>query len=479
MKMKQIKYIWSGVLLLLLFTACDLLDPTDVTNPQTTDESLQQQGTGAATPFLNGVLFRFSDAVEDVIIFTEVVSDNYDNVSTFTSPLLDDPYSIFPTDLTLNHRTSGLYFEIQELRALANVALSTVLPNDPSSTDEQEAEIYFYRGAANMLSAENFSGAPIEENGGLVFSADLLQLAIEDFETALSISQHSDFAPRIHLALARAYRLAGDKSAAVSEADQAISAGGDDFVFYAFYDAENNVNNAYNFTVGRSNSDDYQPLPRLDFLDPKYLDRDSPIPFLKMEEAYLIKSEAALSDGAYGSAAQYLSDAVAIAGQRILEQFVDFDSRRDSEDGVARPDSGFVKADINAEARTGLIFPRDGNQVDVPIISGSSVDPDSALALNDPADLYHALYLARQEIFFYEGRRMSDLGIRLPLMDLEIETNNNINPGEPGTEVVVPSYIPQNFGMDAYSIDGDVTTIEVDMNRVLYDNRVSPFTLPF
>jgi hypothetical protein len=74
---------------------------------------------------------------------------------------------------------------------------------------------------------------------------------------------------------------------------------------------------------------------------------------------------------------------------------------------------------------------------------------------------------------------MSDLGIRLPVMQREIETNSQINPGDPATLVQVPAYIPANDGLDSFTISGSNTVIAVDMNQVLADNRVSPFTLSF
>jgi hypothetical protein len=100
-------------------------------------------------------------------------------------------------------------------------------------------------------------------------------------------------------------------------------------------------------------------------------------------------------------------------------------------------------------------------------------------ALTDPVQILRTLYLARQEIFFFEGRRMSDLGIRLPVMQREIETNSQINPGDPATIVQVPAYIPADDGLDSFSVSGNNTIIAVDMNQVLADNRVSPFALPF
>jgi hypothetical protein len=99
--------------------------------------------------------------------------------------------------------------------------------------------------------------------------------------------------------------------------------------------------------------------------------------------------------------------------------------------------------------------------------------------------MWHAFHLARQEILFLEGRRMADLGIRLPMMLREIDANANIDAGDPGTNPVVPSYIPAGEGMDLYTPTSPYTaggvltttqvTINFDMNRILADNMVSPF----
>lgn len=81
---------------------------------------------------------------------------------------------------------------------------------------------------------------------------------------------------------------------------------------------------------------------------------------------------------------------------------------------------------------------------------------------------------------------MADLGIRLPMMLREIDQNPNISEDDPGTEPVVPSYIPAFNAMDSFSptspYDGDVltttqVTIQYDMNKILTQNNVSPFIL--
>ncbi|MGH7597254.1 MAG: hypothetical protein ACREOI_12945 [bacterium] len=469
---------WQPLLLLvcififvLALNACDFVDPTKVRNPQTTEESLREGGTGATKPFLNGVRFRFADAIEDVAYYTDVASDNYDNTSTFISPQTDFPTAIFPSDLTLDSSTSGPFFEVQELRALADFLLTGVIPNDAEATSEQKAEALFYRGVANLLAAENFAAVPIVENGPALNTAQLLQLAIDDFKTALATSQHADFPTRIHLVLARAYRLAGDKAQAAAEANLAL-AGSPEFVFFAQYDAANNVNTCFNYAVSRS-SNDVQPLPRLDFLDPKYSAQDAPIAAVKIEEAHLILAEVALANGDYAGAVQSLVNAINLAKSRPVTTVSDRDPRS------GRPKGGTVQAGPNAPALAGLVLPRGGAPVPLPAISGTSLQASAVAALTNPVEILYALYLARQEIFFYEGRRMSDLGIRLPVMQREIDTNTQINPGGPGTVAQVPAYIPADDGLDSFTISANNTIIAVDMNQVLADNRVSPFTLPF
>ncbi len=446
-----IKILGVLVLTLVLINGCDLVDPTHVRNPETTEESLQKGSQGATEPFVNGVKEAFANMMEDEAYFTDCVSDNYDNTSTYISPLVDSPTEIFPNDLTLNGADEGPYFETQQLRALANFTLNTVIPNDPIATAEQRAEVMFYRAMANLVGAENFIAMPVVENGAAIAGADLLQAAISDLNGSLEISRHGDFEVRVNLALARTYRLAGNKASAVTAANAALG-GPPDFVFYAEYDAANNENHAYHFSVSR-NTNDMQPLPRLDFLDPKYIDRATPIPSLKMEEAHLILAEAALSDGAYSSAVSHLVDAINLAKSRPTITFVDADPRLD------RPKGGTVQASPTAPAISGLIFPRNGAEVNVPTITGTSLDAAAVASLTDPVEIFRTIYLARQEMFFFEGRRMCDLGIRLPMMQRELETNHNIAAGSLGTAVLVPSYIPAGDTMDSFTITGDNTII--------------------
>ena len=75
-----------------------------------------------------------------------------------------------------------------------------------------------------------------------------------------------------------------------------------------------------------------------------------------------------------------------------------------------------------------------------------------------------------------EGRRMADLGIKLPMSQREIEQNDQIDFGDVGTEVHIPDYIPAGDEMDAFEVaeDGTVTILH-DMNDVIVENDLSPF----
>ena len=79
----------------------------------------------------------------------------------------------------------------------------------------------------------------------------------------------------------------------MSAADAALGAD-PGFAFLQEFDASSIDNTAWAFLVSRA-LQEMQPLPRLDFLDPKYLVRTQGISVAKAEEMHLIKAEAALA----------------------------------------------------------------------------------------------------------------------------------------------------------------------------------------
>ncbi len=469
--LSNIKLALIFTFMVLLYTGCDLIDPTEVENPDITQEKLFQDATGGAKPLITGLEYAFADAVNRSTYFLEVVSDNYVNVSTFISTQLDNPRLISPNDQYLGDARE-IYFKIQTLHALCDFGLNTVLPKDAEATDEDKAITLFYKGMAILLLCENFQAFPLQENGQMIRSETAIKNAIEAFNHSLALGGN---ASNIKLALARAYRIDGNKTAAVQAANDALAIN-PNYIFYANYDPINLSNRTTGFLVVRPQQD-MQPLPRLDYLDPKYptVNGSDPIPVLKTEEAYLILAEAALSNGSINEAKTAMINAVNLVASRATRTIIDNDRRRN------RPNEStyLVKADANSPAIAGLIFKREGATVTNYPISGTSLTEQKINSLNTIDELFHALYLMRQEIFFTEGRRMSDLGIRLPVMGRQIDANPNVHQGDYGTSVFVPNYIPQGNGLDDFTIDtsAGVVTITYDMNKILTENKafVSPF----
>ena len=94
---------------------------------------------------------------------------------------------------------------------------------------------------------------------------------------------------------------------------------------------------------------------------------------------------------------------------------------------------------------------------------------DSALEL---------VYLMRQEIFFAEGRRPADLGIRLPLCEVEAANTTN---GASYTEAWIPQFVPRNYGLDEFTVDDEAKTVTIahNMNRIIVENARTSDAAPF
>jgi hypothetical protein len=473
-KINSIKVLFCLSVFVLMITLfyCDLVDPTEVKNPQITEESLSANPNGGTTPLITGLKFAFADAVRMTVLATEVVSDDYDNTYTYVSPDLDFPQNITPDDQHINS-TAFIYFKIQNLRALADFGIETIIPKDIMATNNQKGEVYFYHGTAYLLLAENFWAFPVKENGSAITAANAIKIAIDDFKKALTLTTDNTVITNCTYALARTYRLNGDKTNAEIQAKAALALN-PDYLFQAEYDPTSLSNYVDAFVVTRGNND-YQPLPRLDFLDPKYTGDGDPIAFLKAEEPNLILAEVAVANGDLTTAKTYMKTAVSVAKARETTTYTDRDTRKN------RPNdpSYSVKASASAEAVMGLIQKRSGSTVTIYSVSNTSLTESKIDALTTQNQIVRALYLLRQEIFFLEGRRMSDLGIRLPVMRREMDANKNITAGSPGTTVVVPGFIPAGDGMDKFTIDAATKTVTItyDGNQIIADNYnlIRPF----
>lgn len=77
-----------------------------------------------------------------------------------------------------------------------------------------------------------------------------------------------------------------------------------------------------------------------------------------------------------------------------------------------------VRASSEDKFIEGLVLNRSKGLITVPAVSGTSVDADR-MRNAFGKDFLELVYLLRQEVFFAEGRRFSDLGMRLPLCEVE------------------------------------------------------------
>jgi hypothetical protein len=129
----------------------------------------------------------------------------------------------------------------------------------------------------------------------------------------------------------------------------------------------------------------------------------------------------------------------------------------------------------------GYVLSRADANVTVPTVSGTSVTSARIDAITTVDDGLYVLYLMRQEIFIAEGRRMADLGIRMPVAQTEILTNSNAVDGADYTLPKIPSFIPLAYGMDSFTYDQTAKTavMAYDMNKLLVQNKTSPDVLPF
>ncbi|NJO03935.1 MAG: tetratricopeptide repeat protein [Bacteroidia bacterium] len=289
------------------------------------------------------------------------------------------------------------------------------------------------------------------------------------------------------LAIARCYYDLGDRNNAITFAEQVINQS-PEYVRFIRYDALNGLTNEMQ-TLSAEGVDDFQPLPRLDFLDPKYSGataiEEAPIAILKAEEAYFILAEAQIADNQLVNAQTTLKTLLALIAQRPVKTIDDSAENRGREGGNRQdyPNNPayLIAASPNDPLLGGLVLDRQAGPVSVPAISGTSVDSAAIDLANTEETLLELLYLMRQEVFIAEARRMFDLGIKFPISQIEVNNNANIEPNSPFIQAQIPDFIPGNFGMDEFTANEANLEIVINfnMNRILVQNRASEFVLPF
>ena len=486
----------------IFFSGCDFLDPTSVENPQSTIDDLEE-ADDLVRVFVPGVRAQFARALSSTVVTTSIASDDYSIHGTgLGGTAMESPERITPATAVINSTGAafGSYWNLQETRALADFVFSDILPEDPDASDGDLGEIHYYRGMAFLMQAENFSAVPVEEDGDPLPSEALYERAEEDLQETISLlGPGNEITIAAEAALARLYRGLGDGDSAASYANAVLDED-DEFLFALEYDAQNLVNSAQTYLVERALRE-MQPLPRLDFLDPKYTSRESAIPIAKAEEMHLILAEVALAEGNEGVAKQHLIDAVDVIEDRNRITFEEEDQRLDNNlNPRPRTSDIAIAFEPGADFVEGLVLDRPCEEgvscVETPTVSGNSITQDQIEDAANGTELTRLLYLMRQEVLFLEGRRLHDLGLRLPMMLREIEQSPVITEGDLGTQTIIPAYIPPADEMNLYTPvdiyeeqedeDGETVIVTIedeitmlhDMNRILAEERGLVLTNP-
>ncbi len=480
----MIKNIFSILMVLALaftFNACE--DPEDAFSPVNPDLAVDAViGTASSSQsILVGAERQLSLAMNELVVISEIASDNYTNTQTFFNQFLDN-LAIDATDNDID----DTQFDIHRLRELALVGRDVIAPGDETSTPEQIAEFNFFIGMSSLLFGENFTSVPGEPGGPVLDAATHLNAAVASFEAAIAGTTDVATITSANLGAARAHYRLGNSAQAVQFSNAAI-ASDPAFVRFADFDATNGPTNAMQDAIfDRGTFDDLQPLPRLDFLDPKYNGSNATVelgvPILKIEEAHLIIIEAAIAAGDLAGAQQTMRDVIGLVATRPTATFNDAAEGRSQDFPGSRPDTAtvVVAAASGDMARAGLVLDRNDGEVTVPVVSGTSVTVPMVDAIANAEEALEMLYLMRQEIFIAEGRRMADLGIRFVTSDVEFRINPNVSPSD--IIPVIPGFISSiATELDAFEFDAAAGTATMmhNLNRIIVDNRTSDLVAPF
>ena len=471
------KTIYIVLLIAFTLSSCsdnfnEAVDFTDIENPNLSETSIVGQPNSSKI-WLTGLERETSLAYNEIIILAELGSDNYINTETFFNQFLDN-IDIRVEDPDIR----DTQYRIARLRESALFGLETVGPADSEYATITEAEYNFYEGLSYMLAGMYFSALPQEELGVAVSSVENYNSAINSFNKAITINPDI---PYYYMAMARVYYYLGNKSAAVDAAKKALTLD-NSFIKAAKYDQDDGPSNTMESALfARSTFDDLQPLPTLDFLDPKYSflssGEDPAVNFLKAEEAYLILAEANLSTD-IGMAKQNLKNLLMLIATREVRTFSDTIEDRTQDEPGSRPDT----TSVVVNGREGLVLYRKGEQISVPSVSGTSLTDEEINMASTEDELLKLIYRTRQEVFIAEGIRCVDMGVKLVIHENEILQNPNINAGDPSTVPVIPSFISSVVSdLDAITYDrtSGMAMTAIDLNDILVQNKTSSEVIPF
>lgn len=470
----------AATALLLTTAACDLLTPSEIINPNV-DEDTFLNTKNAMTTWVNGANRTFATAIGAYAELMEIMSDNYYNNYSQSSKVFD-----YPTILYTDVDVTNLQRYVGNLRETAVYGLEKVAAADPTTTNAQRYNLYYIKGYAYLLAGEYFLALPTESGGEPKGWREQLSTAIATFTEAMGYTDDADERAFVNTLIARAYYRLGDAANATAYAKAALALSAD-FVKQVTFDGDNGFySNIQQYLYGVDYGTNFQPLPRLDFLDPKYFQKSStearPIAIAKAEEDYLILAEAALADGDVATAKSRMAQLLALVAERPVETGINDQTEGRYNGGYKEyPNSSQYKVAASAddEYRGGLVLDRQSpHLISIPYVSGTSVTADMLEKLTTVDETLATLYLMRQEIFIAEGRRVADLGIRLPLCETEAA---NLPSASQYTTAQIPPFIPLNQGMDDFEMDKEAKTVTIkyNMNKIIANNKNTEYVAPF
>lgn len=472
MKLKIAIYIMCACCL----SGCDLVEADKIENPNVENTDFEQSADAMAL-WVNGAKRNFAQEVGEYCELLEVLTDNYYNNYTYGTKDFDAPKLINSDDDVIR-----LQRYVGAMRESADYGLQVLATKpDVHATQEELFTLAYIRAYSFVLAGENFRALPVKDAGRVEEWEHHLAHAIVALDKAASHAESADDRAFVATLKARVYRDLGRADSARICAEEAIKLS-PEMLRQVTFDGANGVKNALQDFVWTTR---YQPLPRLDFLDPKYFmltdNEQRPIAIAKAEENHLILAEAAIAEGRLGDARSALRSALGVVQKRPTQQLVDKAEQRYNGGYKHYPDDAAYKVRASADApyRSGLVLSRKAPQViTVPTVSGTSVTAGMVDDAQSADELLYLVYLMRQEVFFGEARRSADLGIRLPMADVEI--NANASAAAYATPFI-PRFIPLNGGMDDFTLDAEQHTVTIahDMNRVIVENRRDKAIAPF
>lgn len=448
-------------------------------NPNITDE-VYLTTTNVSTTWLTGMRRQMALTLNQVIVNTELVSDNYYNNRTLSNKVFDIP-QIDNFDLDVNNIQSA----IQRLRELSEYGLTTVVNADKTTTAVQKAEMHFINAFSHVLSGELFTGLPGSAKGAVLSPAEHYALAITALDQALALQTDANEKLAYTLLKARVYYDMGDAVQAKTFATAAMA--NPLLLKQQSFDGQNAAPNDFQTFLFSSTTNEFAPLPRLDFLDPKYYNTGTialdqkPVSYIKSEEAYLIVAEAQASGNELTAAQTTLKNLLTeVIAKRPVVSLSDVKETRNGGNRTDYPLTAVkVRFDENDVERSGYVLNRKIANINISTVSGTMVTADDInLATTQDAILY-LVYRMRQEIFISEGRRMTDLGMKFPVSQTEQLSNKNVKPADLIAQI--PSFIPKNREMDDFTNNttSGVVTMKHDMNKVLVANKKAKEIFPF